>query len=172
MHSRRPVVVFLVGAVVALLAAGCASTTPPPPDTVALQLHGASGEGLTVRVSSHFVREAVESALGSSLECHDTVDRDLAALLAELDRRGPHARATVRRDGDVLRGSRRGRRLDLSIKGDDGDALEIRMPWAVAECLLGRATSLHDALASSGGRPVLELRVAGADGGTFKASLE
>ena len=46
------------------------------------------------------------------------------------------------------------------------------MPWAVAECLLGREATLRPALARSGGRPTLEVRIAGKDGGRFRASLE
>jgi len=162
----------LAAALAAILAAGCASSTAPAPDTVAVQLNGAGGDGFTLRVSSSFVREAVESALGSSLECRGELDPPLSALLGRLDREGPHARASVRRDGDVLRGARHGRRLRLRISGEDGGEVEIRMPWAAAECLLGRASTLREALARSGGRPVLEIRIAGAEGGRFRASLE
>ncbi len=174
MHERRrPSVVSIILIVTAgafvLLASGCASSRPP--DTVAVQLHGASGNGFSVQVSSEFVREAVESALGTSLECHGTVDPPLSTLLVELEREGSHARATVRRDDDVLRGSRHGRRFRLVISDDDGGQVEIRMPWAVAECLLGREATLREALARSGGRPTLEVRIAGKDGGRFKASI-
>ena len=168
---RRPslasLIVILAGT---LFAAGCASSRPP--DTVALQLQGAGGKGLSVEVSSSFVRQAVESALGASLEHRGTLDPQLSTLLVELERRGPRARATVRRDGDVLRAWRHGSRLRLVVSGDDGGQVEIRMPWAVAEWLLGREATLGEALARNGGRPTLEIRFAGKEGGRFEASLK
>ncbi len=175
MHEpRRPslvsLIVILAGAASVFLAAGCASSRPP--DTVALQLHGAGGNGFSVEVSSSFVREAVESALGASLERRGTLDPPLSTLLVELERQGPRARATVRRDGDVLRGWRHGNRLRLVVSGDDGGQVEIRMPWAVAQWLLGRDATLREALARSGGRPTLEVRIAGKEGGRFEASLK
>jgi hypothetical protein len=105
------------------------------------------------------------------LNCQGTIDPPLSTLLVKLERKGPHARATVRRDGDVLRAWRHGRRFRLVISGDGAGRVEIRMPWAVAECMLGREATLREALASSGGRPTLEVRIAGKGGGRFKASI-
>ena len=171
---RRPpvvsVIVLLTGAAFVLLAAGCASSTPP--DTVALQLQGAGGNGLSVEVSSSLVRGAVESALGASLERRGTLGPPLSTLLLELEQGGPRARATVRREGDVLRAWRYGSRLRLVVSGDDGGQVEIRMPWAVAEWLLGRDATLQEALARNGGRPTLEVRIAGKEGGRFEAALK
>jgi hypothetical protein len=42
---------------------------------------------------------------------------------------------------------------------------------AVAEYMLGREATLREAFAHSGGRPTLEVRIAGKEGGRFKASI-
>ncbi len=173
-HGNRPSIVrrvFVVTvAISAVVLGGCASSAPP--DTVAVRLHGAGGNDFSMQVSSTFVRDAVESALGSSLECKATVDEPLSDLLLALESRGPHSKASVQRGDELVQASRHGRRLRLTLVGDDGQKVEIRMPWAVAECLLGREASLHEALAHSGGRPTIEVRIAGRAGGRFKASLE
>ncbi len=173
-HGNRPSIVrgvlVVTAAISALVLGGCASSAPP--DTVAVHLHGAGGNDFSMQVSSTFVRDAVESALGTSLECKSTVDPPLSDLLLALESRGPHSKASLQRGSEVLSASRHGRRLRLTLVGETGQKVEIRMPWAVAECLLGRETSLHEALAHSGGRPTIEVRIAGKDGGRFKASLE
>ena len=46
-------------------------------------------------------------------------------------------------------GGARRQRLRLVISDEDGGQVEIRMPWAVAECMLGREATLREAGFSS-----------------------
>lgn len=122
----------------------CASSEPR--SDLDLEIDGSE---IRLALSEEVARGAVESLLGPGLECGGEVDDGLRDLLVDLDRRGPRARAT-RRDGDTtLEARRRGARLDLEIRGTGPGTIEASMPWAVAECLLGRTTTVERAISSS-----------------------
>lgn len=155
MISRR----LLAGVLVPLALTACASsqsrhtaTLDSGADRVSLSISGDHGGWL-------------DDLLGGRLDCSGPADGALGVLLAALDRGGPRARASVR-DGDaMLTGRRRGGRVDLTAGLGDG-RLEVRMPWAAAECLLGRSTALGAALDG------LEVTAVGADGHRTRLRLD
>lgn len=123
---------------------GCASSTPQSDLDLKLD-----DEEMQLTLSEAWARAAVEGLLGSALECRGDADAGLRELLEELDRGGPRSHAT-RRDGETtLEARRRGGRLDVEIRGSTSGRIEARMPWAMAECLLGRSTSTDRAITSA-----------------------
>jgi hypothetical protein len=140
----------------------CASSEPQ--SDLDLEIDGSE---IRLALSEEVARGAVERLLGSGLECDGEVDDGLLELLMELDRRGPRARAT-RRDGDTtLDARRRGSRLDLEIRGGGPGTIEASMPWAVAECLLGRTTTVRHAVSSS-----IRVTVDNPNGRNFSFSIQ
>lgn len=134
----------LLGVVAILgLAGSCASSEPKSDLDVALD-----SDGLRVAVSEVVARGVMEDLVGSALECDGDVDAGLRNLLETLDHGGPHSRASYR-DGDtVIDARRRGGSFDIDIRGNGSGRIEATMPWAVAECLLGNATTVDDAVSS------------------------
>jgi hypothetical protein len=151
--------------IIALTAAafGCASSEPRPDFRLDV-----AGDDVEMTVSSTVVRTLLADALDDTLDCTGDVDPDLRSFLERLDR-GPHARATLTGDDGTLTGRRRGGQLELRADGTDGGRLEATVPWALGACLLGRGTTVEEAL--GGGRFPVEVRVVSADGGTLAARV-
>lgn len=150
-------------AVAALAAVGCGCATSAPRSDLELEV---DGDEIRLEISEAVARSAVEGILGSSLECDGEIDDDLRKLLTDLDRGGPRSRA-ARRDGETtLDARRRGGRLHLEIRGSGRGSIEAAMPWAAAQCLLGRATAVGTAVSSP-----IQVRVKNPDGRNFSFTI-
>lgn len=104
-----------------------------------------TGDGFRLAVSADAASGLLGGLMNGELDCSSRTDGTLGAVLTALDRGGPRARASAR-DGDgSLTGRRRGNRVTLVAGAGEG-RLEVTMPWAAAECLLGRPTDLAKAL--------------------------
>jgi hypothetical protein len=170
--THRLAVVLSLATLLVIGSGGCASSRQSSPDTVSVDLRGADGKGLKIELSSDLVRDIVESALGSELTCDGDLDDELRLLLEAVEARGSRGRAEIRRGDDVLRARRSGQWLRMQLGEINGGALEVKMPWAVASCLMGREATMQDALLHHRGIPVLEVKIKGDNGGRFKLALE
>lgn len=151
-------------AVAALAAVACACASSEPRSDLELEL---GGDEIRLAVSEEVARGVVEGLLGSSLECGGDIDEGLRELLTALDRGGPRSRAT-RRDGETtLDARRRGGRLDLELRESGPGKIEASMPWAVAECLLGRTTTVERAVSSS-----IKVKVSNPNGRNFSFTVQ
>jgi len=143
------------------LALSCASSEPKSD----FELDVDSDE-ITVAVSEAVARGVMEDLIGADLECDGEVDGHLKAFLEKLDEGGPRARASYRDGENTVDGRRRGRKLDLKIRGAGSGKIEATMPWAIAECMLGRNTSIEDTFTSS-----IKVKVTNEDGRNFSFRL-
>ncbi len=127
-----------------------------------------NGEGLVVAVSEALARSLLEGVVGADLECGADLDGDFAAMLRQLDREGRGSRVTIRDEDGVLSARRSGRSLKLEFDdADDGGGLQIKMPWAVAECLLdGSATMKPKDIGS------IKVKLVGSEGGSFEFKVD
>lgn len=127
-----------------------------------VEIRGGDGEDLTVSVHGGVLGEILASVAKEALEdatVEADLDEDVEAMLRHLDRGGDGARYTLQGDdGDEVRARRRGTRLELDIRGEDGERSRIEVPWAMAEWMLGRRPS-RDAAPGD-----FEIRVEGEDG--------
>ena len=64
-------------------------------------------------------------------------DPKVRALYLSLDRGGDGARGTVWDDRKEIRAHRAGKLLEMTIREEDGDKVELTMPWSLARCVLG-----------------------------------
>ena len=68
----------------------------------------------------------------------------------------------------MLTARRSGRSLKLDFRDADGDGrLKVKMPWAVAECLLDGSATLSARDADS-----ISVKLVGSDGGTFEFKVD
>ncbi|MEJ2188015.1 MAG: hypothetical protein P8Y93_01130 [Acidobacteriota bacterium] len=152
-----------ISAVAALVVALSCASSKKQPDLVVDNDEG----NLTLAISAATARAVVEELVGGDLDCKADTDGEMTALLHTLDQGGAHARASYRNGETTVEGRRRGGRLDLEIRGSGSGRIEATMPWAVAECLLGRKTAVDKAIRSS-----IKVKVSNDDGGSFSVRLD
>ncbi len=125
------------------------------------------GHGVQVAVSEALARELLESAIGSELTCRGEVDGEFGSVLRVLDEGGPGTRATFRKGGDILLARRTRRNLELRLRDrDGGGGIDAVLPWALAECMLGRSARLGADVAH------VRLTIHGEDGGSFDLHVD
>jgi hypothetical protein len=123
-------------------------------------------ENLSIAISSAVARGVMEDLVGSHLDCEGDVDPDVEKLLSTLDRGGSRSNATYRDGETTVAARRRGGKLHFDISGGGSGKIEATMPWAVAECLLGRGTTIDKAIRSS-----IKVKVTNEGGGSFSFRL-
>jgi hypothetical protein len=132
-----------------------------------VELEGSSGSSLSFTLTPDGEGGFLDAVLNAEGDCDGDLDEEIRDALEALDRGG--RRATYRwEDADkTVFARRRGRSLEEDMDDKDGGELQLVMPWAMAECLLGKGTTLEDALAAGD----IDLKIAGEDGGSFKIRL-
>ncbi|MFV2071938.1 MAG: hypothetical protein ACC742_04705 [Thermoanaerobaculales bacterium] len=145
-----------------VLTAACASSSSQPDLTIDLD----DDANFTVAVSTILAREVVDGLVGSHLDCKGELDPEVETMLQILDKRGPRSSATYRDEDTTVVARRRGAKLHLEIRGTGSGAIEATMPWTIAECLLGRETSVDRAVRSS-----IKVKVTAEDGSTYSFLL-
>ncbi len=160
---------LLVAMIVAMI--GCASSTPKQ-TTLSFSTSGQEEEsgGISVTFSPELARSALEAALGSKLDCKGELDPEVRSVLTALQRKGRSGKVTRRDDDGRLVARRRGSSLRLQLEDHGGSSIKATMPWAVAECLLGRSMTLAEALGH--GKQKIELTITGEDGDSFSVQLD
>lgn len=127
-----------------------------------------NGEGMIVAVSQALARSVFEGMIGSELKCGADLDTEFAGLLRELDRGGRGSRAKLRSEDGTLTARRSGRSLKLDFDdADDGGGLQVKMPWAVARCMLDGSATLSAKDAGS-----IKVKLIGSDGGSFEFKID
>lgn len=141
----------------------CSSTKKD--NTLTFEYGGGSTE---LTISDEVVRGLLEDALDSEIDCDGDLDPPFRTVLEQLERK-PKGRASIQGSDSTLYAKRRGGTLDLRIDAQDGGRIEAKMPWAVAECMLGRSTTLDEALGS--GRVPIEVKITSSEGTRITARL-
>ena len=144
------------------VAASCASSEPKSD----LDINVDSDE-IRVALSEEIARGLIEDYVGADLSCDGEIDGDMERLLQKLDRDGPRSKASYRDGETTISARRRGGKFDLDISGRGSGRIEATMPWAIADCMLGKTTQLDRALTSS-----IKVKVINEDGRNFSFRLQ
>jgi len=161
MHFKDLFKLGVLSLVIAFLALACASSEPKSDFKLDVD-----DDEITVAISKAAAQGVMEGLVGSDIECDDGADGQFGAFLAELDQGGPRAKASYRDGESTIDGRRRGSKLDLKIHGAGSGKIEATMPWAIAECMLGRSTSIDESFTSS-----IKVKVTNEDGRNFSFRL-
>jgi hypothetical protein len=128
---------------------------------------GENGDQLEVVVSRALAMTVLNEVVGSTLSCDGAVDSEFRALLQRLDAGGRGTRATLREDGSVIEARRRAHTVKLDIHDlEGGGKIEVVMPWAVADCVLGRDVTLDSSARK------IKVKIKGAEGGSFEFKVK
>ena len=162
MKITRAGLKFMVAIITVAAATSCASSEP----TSDLDINVDSDE-IRVALSEEVARGLIEDYVGADLSCEGEIDSDMKRLLEKLDRDGPRSKASYRDGEAIISARRRGGKFDLDISGRGSGRIEATMPWAIADCLLGKTTQLDRALNSS-----IKVKVINEDGRNFSFRLQ
>jgi hypothetical protein len=126
---------------------------------MSVSLSGSGGARLSLSVPASTARDLLAGLLGEELTCEGDRGSTRDSVLLQLDHGGPRARVSRRVDDGVLVARRSGQRFRLDLRQDDGGRVVADLPWALADCLLGRRTDLDRLLAGG----TVRLRQPGGD---------
>jgi len=160
MHLNNLFKVGVLALVIAFLTLACASSEPKSDFELDV-----NDDEITVALSEAVARGVMEDLIGSDLECDEGADGRFGAFLQKLDQGGPRAKASYRDGESTIDGRRRGSKLDLKVSGAGSGKIEATMPWAIAECMLGRSTSIDKSFTS------IKVKVSNEDGRNFSFRL-
>lgn len=145
---------------------GCSSTTSSAQKSLTVS-ESKDGHGVVVAVSEALARELISDAFGSELSCDGELDPEFEGMLRSLDRQGRSARATIRDEDSVVTARRRGRSVEFDVRSlAGGGEIQVVMPWAAAECLLGETTTLGKELTN------VRVTIEGEGGGSFELRVD
>ncbi len=134
----RPRIVALVAAVATVILPLLA----PPVAAESLRIDVRSGDGDRVHltVGTGLVSGLVRAFAPSSIDCDEDRENDdpkVRELFLALDRAGEPARGTLDQGDDYFDAKRENGKLFLKVTGDDGEVVNLTMPWTLARCVLG-----------------------------------
>jgi|CXWL01.1.fsa_nt_gi hypothetical protein len=137
---------------------------------VRVRVAGAEGEHFSLDLSSGFLTGLVKTALAAGIHCDTTLDADASAMLHHLDREGEGSRYTLVEDsGKRIKARRHSGQLDLEVTEVDGRTSRVSIPWAFADCALGRRMDAGDLFDGDGG---LEIKIDGEDGSKVRVKID
>lgn len=164
---RISIATALVLTVVSPLVFGSGSASKSNTKSVSIS-ETRDGDGFVVAMSEALARSLLEGMVGADLKCGTDLDSEFSAMLRKLDRGGRGSRATIRDEDGVITARRSGRSLKIDFEDADGDGgLRVKMPWAVAECLLDGSATLRSRDADS-----IRVKLIGPDGGSFEFKID
>lgn len=135
---RRSIInTFALIAVVALLATP--SFAGKKDKEITIDIETAEGENISLSISSNLVDGIVKGLAENDMECDTSTDKEMLAMLKHLDRKGPGSKYTFTNDeGEVIKARRTKGQWEMRVIKDGEKDAVISMPWAMAECMLGR----------------------------------
>ena len=108
-----------------------------------IDIQNADGENISITVSSDLVEGIIQGLSESSMSCDkDDLDPETEAMLEHLDRQGEGSKYSyTNEEGKLVKARRRKGQWEMTVVQDGEKDTKISMPWAMAECMLGRDVS-------------------------------
>jgi len=125
-----------------LLLASTAAFAGKDNKNLELSIQGADGGDLSFSISADFVDSIFEGLAGAKVDCDVTTDRETLAMLEHLDHRGVGSRYRFETDdGQTIKARRSKHHLELRVLERGEEPVRVELPWAIAECMMGREGS-------------------------------
>ncbi len=116
--------------------------TPTPASaggaTIRVDVDNDHGKDVHLTVGGGLIGSFIRAFAPIDIDCdNNDDDPKVRALYLSLDRGGDGTRGTVWDDRKEIRAHRAGKLLEMTIREEDGDKVELTMPWSLARCVLG-----------------------------------
>jgi hypothetical protein len=133
MPTRPLLCAALLLAPFALAPAPAAAGTP----TIRVDIDNKDGEDLHMTFGGGLLGTIVSAMAPIDIDCDDDHDPKVRALYISLDKGGDGSRGSVWDDDKQIDARRAGKLLQMRIRDEDGDTVDLTLPWALARCVLG-----------------------------------
>jgi len=106
--------------------------------TLRIDVESDDGEDLHMTFGGGLLGSIVKAMAPIDIECDDhDDDPKMRALFLTLDRGGDGARGSIWDDEKRIDARRTGKLLEMKIRDEDGDIVDLTLPWSLARCVLG-----------------------------------
>lgn len=141
----RPLILAALFALPFALTPSPASAGSP---TIRVDVDNDQGKDVHLTLGGGLLGSFVRGLAPVDIDCdnHDD-DPKVRALYLSLDRGGDGSRGTVWDDRKRIDAHRAGKFLELAIREEDGDSVDLTIPWSLARCVLGGEDLSHQEIA-------------------------
>jgi hypothetical protein len=117
----------------ALAPAPAAADSP----TLRVDIDNEDGEDVHLTINGGLLGTFIHAMAPIDIDCDDDHDPKVRALYLSLERGGDGSRGTVWDDETQIDARRSGKFLEMRIHDEDGDVVDLKLPWSLARCVLG-----------------------------------
>ena len=134
MHTRPLMFAALLALPLAFSPAPASAGGP----TIRVDVDTENGEDLHLTLGGGLLSSFIRAFAPVDIDCdnHDD-DPKVRALYLTLESNGDGARSTVWDDRKRIDARRSGKNLEMRIHDEDGDTVDLTLPWSLARCVLG-----------------------------------
>jgi len=106
--------------------------------TLRIDIDSEEGEDLHMTFGGGLLNGIVRAMTPIDIECDDhDDDPKMRSLYLTLDRGGDGTRGSIWDDEKRIDARRTGKLLEMKIRDEDGDIVDLTLPWSLARCVLG-----------------------------------
>ena len=133
----RPASQLLFAALLAFpLSLQAAPATADSP-TLRIDVDSDQGEDVHLTVNGGLLGTIVRAMAPIDIDCDNSDDPKVRALYLTLERGGDGARGSLWDNDKQIDARRAGEFLEMRIRDEDGDTVDLTLPWSLARCVLG-----------------------------------
>ncbi len=113
--------------------------TPAAADSPTLRIDVDSDDGEDVHLTFNggLLGTIARAMVPIDIDCDNDHDPKVRALYLSLERGGDGTSGTVWDDDQQIDARRAGKFLEMKIRDEDGETVELKLPWSLARCVLG-----------------------------------
>lgn len=105
--------------------------------TLRIDVDSDDGEDVHLTFNGGLLGTIARAMVPIDIDCDNDHDPKVRALYLSLERGGDGTSGTVRDDDQQIDARRAGKFLEMKIRDEDGETVELKLPWSLARCVLG-----------------------------------
>ncbi len=105
--------------------------------TLRLDIQSDDGKDVHMTLGGGLLGSFVRALAPVDIDCHKDDDPKVRALYLSLERGGDGTRGSLWDDRKQIDARRTGKFLEMKIREEDGDSVDLTLPWSLARCVLG-----------------------------------
>jgi len=133
MHTRPLLFAALLAFPLSLPAAPASADSP----TLRIDVEDDHGKDVHLTVNGGLLGSFIRAMAPIDIDCDNNDDPKVRALYLTLERGGEGTRGSIWDDDKQIDARRAGKFLEMRIRDEDGDIVDLKLPWSLARCVLG-----------------------------------